>query len=240
MPRAGSSGPAPITVNGTGTVVPAAASNLAVSELMYHPPPTSLAEQAEGYVDPELFEFIELVNTSTTLTVDLTGATFTDGVAVALPSTTIAPGARVVIARDPVAFAVRYGAGIAANAGYGTSTSPALANGGERVVLTAAGGAVIADFSYLDSLPWPPDADGTGYSLTRIRPGPGNQDDASTWRTSAASGGTPGAGDVIALSTWLAGYGLATADSDPDHDGLSTLLDTPRAGPRSPPTARTH
>jgi Concanavalin A-like lectin/glucanases superfamily/Lamin Tail Domain/CotH kinase protein len=72
-----------ISVTGSGTVAPASAANLVVSELMYNP--------ASGP------EFIELMNIGAS-TIDLTNCAFTDGVEFAFSAgTTLAPGARVVI-----------------------------------------------------------------------------------------------------------------------------------------------
>ncbi len=131
----------------------------------------------------------------------------------------------MVIARNPAAFAFRYGAGIAAPAGFGEGSSPALSNSGETVALTAANGDVIVEFTYSDSAPWPVDADGAGYSLTAQRPGVSDPNDPETWRTSAASGGTPGTGDTVKLSAWLSGFGVANAESDTDGDGLPALVE---------------
>ncbi|MES2706603.1 MAG: lamin tail domain-containing protein [Verrucomicrobiota bacterium] len=238
-------GTSTVAVTGTGTSAPASASNLAVSEVMYHPAPSTAAEITAGFADEEQFEFVELVNTSATLTVDLTGAAFTDGIAVTLPATTVPAGGRIVIPRNPAAFAFRYGAGISTGAGFGTSTSPALSNSGETLLLKAADGQTISTFTYSDTAPWPEDADGAGYSLTAIRPGKTDPAAVASWRTSAALGGTPGKDDRIPLSTWLAGFSLTDANSDSDADGLPALIEYTAgyspivAGPGAPVSIQT-
>jgi hypothetical protein len=60
------------------------------------------------------YEYLELTHTGET-TLDLTGATFTHGLTFtfdpASPITSLAAGARLVLVKNPAAFAERYGAG---------------------------------------------------------------------------------------------------------------------------------
>ncbi|NIP94061.1 MAG: lamin tail domain-containing protein, partial [Akkermansiaceae bacterium] len=106
-----------ITVSNTGSVVAASGANLAIAELMYHP--------AEG----EGIEFLELVNTSTSETIDLTGVRFEEGIDYSFADRTqLAPGDRVVIGQSQFAGGSR------------------LADGGERLTLVDGGGSLIFDF----------------------------------------------------------------------------------------------
>jgi hypothetical protein len=159
---------------------------LRITELMYHP------SAAPGNTnDSGLFEFIELRNVSSNVSLDLRGVRFTEGVAFDFTSsaiTNLAPGGTVVLVRNLAAFLSRYDGG-AAIAGQYTG---ALDNSGERIRLEDASGEKILEFSYDTS--WYPVTDGGGASLVAM-------DDLqswdawtrkSGWRSSAYIGGTPG------------------------------------------------
>lgn len=179
---------------------PASAATLVISEIHYNP---------EGIDDAEL---IEMMNTSTS-TIDLSGVRFTAGLDFTFPAgTTLAAGARIVIVRDAAAFAKHYGTTVNVAGEFHSLTN--LDNGGEHLTLLAANGSVIADFTYDDDAPWPNDADGRGYSLTLMNPSAHPRYDLVTsWRTSIAFGGSPGAGDATiftgAASERLAYAGIA-------------------------------
>lgn len=181
-------GTATVTITNTGTTDPAAASNLVVSEIHYHP----AAEAPE--------EFIELINIGPR-PIDLTGAAFTAGVQFDFSTgaiTTLAPGSRLLVVENVAAFEARYGAGkpIAGIFAGGTR----LSNNGDRLTLVDRAGAVIADFSYDDTLPWAPEADGLGCSLTLIRPETSpDPARAPNWRPSRQPGGSPGEGDSVSV-----------------------------------------
>ena len=179
---------------------PASSANLVVSEIYYNPP---------GSLEDT--EFIELMNTSQTDTIDLTNVTLT-GVTYAFPEGfTLAPLERVVVVKDQGAFATAYNtAGM--NIAPGDFGSTNLANGGEEIAVIAEDGVTdIQRFTYNDKAPWPESADGPGFSLVLIAPQtnpdhtvPGN------WRASAATGGNPGASDAMDFS------GDPSADGDGD------------------------
>ena len=78
-----------------------------------------------------------------------------------------------------------------------------LSNSGEHLILRDRGGAVIVGFSYDDHNPWPNEADGSGSSLTLIRP-ESKPDPAlpANWRPSRLSGGSPGTTDALLLSSY--------------------------------------
>jgi Lamin Tail Domain/CotH kinase protein len=204
-----------ITITGTGSIVPAAADNLVISEVHYHPADPTPSEISAGFTDADDFEFFELLNISPGLTVNLAGCQFVNGLTHTLPSQTLAPGARLVIPRRAAAFAMRH-SGVAVAAEYYTPGGNTLSNGGEQLTLVGAGGADIARFTYGDNIPWPVEADGAGKSLVLIAPK--TKPDATDplhWRASAASNGNPGTTDALPLPGDLAG--------DDDGDGIPNI-----------------
>lgn len=178
--------------------------HLVVSEIMYHPASNSLAE------------YIELYNTSDTVTLDLTGVTFTGGVDFDFTGsaiTSLAPGERVLVVRDPATFDATYGAGLPVAGAFANAT--ALSNGGEEIKLEDPGSGTIREFTYNDKAPWPISADGTGASLILIDPDTTpDHDEGTNWR---AGNPGPGVTDPDGFS------GDPTADSDGDR--LSALLE---------------
>lgn len=182
--------------------VAATDTNLAVSEIHYHPIAPSAVEIAAGFVEPDDFEFVEVVNFSaqkvSLADVQFTrgdigegiGFRFNDGGIYSLGG-----GKRVVVVKNRAAFILRYGAGIPIAGEY----SGRLDDSGDLVTLKAATGTVIASILYGDTCPWPVAADGSGYSLTFTAPG-GDQTDPANWRTSIGLGGTPGNNDGNSFS----------------------------------------
>jgi hypothetical protein len=156
-----------------------------ITELHYHP------ADHPGVTDPNDLEFIEIMNTGSTL-VNLAGVqiaqfaaepyTFGSGV-------NLAAGDRLIVARNPAIFQLAYGTGInLAPIGYAGAN---LSNGGERIKLVGPFGETLQDFTYHDSAPWPTSPDGDGHSLEIIDP-LGDPTSAANWRASAARGGSPG------------------------------------------------
>lgn len=222
-------------------IAPAASGNIIVSELMYHPAPPNAAEEAAGFTDDQSFQWLELLNTGNR-TVDLRGAYFSVGIGFLFPDTTgpstlLPPGGRCLICEDPEAFRLRYGNTL--DATIAGQFNGALAGSGERLVLNAADGSVIMDFTYSDDLPWPIGADGSGHSLVLAHPA--SQPDPSqafNWRVSSPPGGSPAAGDTPTFEAWKAARGLTDDTADGDHDGLNTLLEYAHGGnPAVPSTA---
>ncbi len=187
---------------------------LRLTEVMFNP---SFGDQGE---------FIELCNTSDSLTLDLGGAKFTDGVDYTFPpGTTLAPGA----------FLLVVGASEAGNFGvfrtmYSLSTNVAIAgpyegrlnDTGEKLELkTAASGLDIVEFSYGDGRGWPIAADGAGHSLvplTMDAQADGGLDSPDHWRASAYRGGSPGGPDPQPPSDLVLNEILAHTDYfDPAH-----------------------
>ncbi len=211
----------------------ASAANLTVSELMYHPPSPTPAETAAGHTDSQSFQWLELLNTSAKA-IDLRGASFSMGIEfnfpdISGPGTLLAPGARILLCENTEAFLLRYGA--ARQPFIGGQFTGALANGGERLVLNAADGSVILDFTYDDTSPWPEEADGLGRSLVLVRaasrPDPSRPDPSqpASWRAAAIAGGTPGGSDATTFEAWKTAAGLTGDQADPDGDGLDNLLE---------------
>ena len=204
---------------------PAAAGNIIVTELHYHPGDPSLAEQAAGFTNADDFEFIELMNISLGV-VDLSGSRFTAGVDFTFPlNTTLTAGQRVIIVSNRNAFAARH-PGIAFSAIAGEYLNDRLNNIGEQVRLESSSGGVIFDFTYGTTGLWPAEADGTGRSLVLIRPSAnpalGN---ALNWRASAATNGTPLTTENTSYAAWKTAAGITLETDDLDGDGLLPLLE---------------
>jgi hypothetical protein len=167
--------------------------HLRVSELMYRPP-------AGGD-----FEFIELHNSSDSVTLDLAGVKFTRGIDYVFPlGITIPPGSYLLVAKATNAnnFA-------AFRAYYGLDETVPIAgpyagsfnNAGEQVTIeTAAGGSEILSFHYSDGRGWPLAAAGAGHSLVPIESATDTQaagalDYGGNWRASTRIKGSPGRAD---------------------------------------------
>ena len=157
-----------ITVTNTGANAPASASNLAISEIMYHPLDTGR-------------EFIELLNLSNTETIVLSDIRFINGIEYTFPpGSSLGPGGRVVVYQGQFANSTR------------------LSNSGERITLVDASGLIIQDFSYNDGNPWPESADGRGFSLVRISPQDDvDLNLGAQWRPSVTEGGNPARSDSV-------------------------------------------
>jgi len=200
------------TAQFTVDTVPASATNIVVSELMYHPAGPTAAEAAAGFGENS-FEFVELLNIGTQ-SVDLTGCALEDAVSFDFATTgpanrTLAPGGRLVIVGTSAGFALRYGND--ASQKIAGAFSGSLSNSGEVFTLRAMDGSTIAQFTWSDGDGWPVGADGGGYSLVLNNPAANpNYGSGESWRTSAQSGGTPGGLNGVLFT------GSMTADTDGD------------------------
>ena len=159
-------------------------SNLKVTEVHYHP-------KNQGLVDDKELEFIELKNIGTT-TLDLSGMAFTDGIQFTFPAgSKIAPGTFFVLASNQTEFAGFYK--FQADFQY----SGSLSNGGETVTMQTASKQNVISFTYSDSIPWPVEADGDGYSLVSKQVNPtGDPNDVNYWTISKFENGSPDADDT--------------------------------------------
>ncbi|RIK72538.1 MAG: hypothetical protein DCC68_26310, partial [Planctomycetota bacterium] len=168
---------------------------LRVAELMYHPSNPTQAEIDLGFTSDNAFEYVELINTSPSVTLDLTGIRFTAGISFDFTGsavTSLAPGARVLVVRNAAGFAARYGAGAGPVAGVYTG---ALDNSGEQIKIDDALNNTILDFDYNDV--WYPLTDGPGFSLVARDPlqDRGLWDNRNGWMPSDAPLGSPGAAE---------------------------------------------
>ena len=143
---------------------------LIVSEIMYHP-----SGKGGGK------EFIEVMNTSESVTLDLGGVRFTRGIEFSFASgTRLVPGGRVVVTQSQF------------------ENGTALGNGGETIKIEDANSSTVTEFAYDDTAPWPTAPDGGGPSLVLIQPETRpNPDIATNWRSSAYRDGNPSTSDAI-------------------------------------------
>jgi CotH kinase protein/Lamin Tail Domain/Fn3 associated/PA14 domain len=198
-----------------GTSAPTAA-ELVVSEICYFPP----APQGDA-------EFIELLNASATVTLDLSGARFTEGIDFTFPpGTTLAPGGRVLVVKDTAVFEALHGSGRPVAGSFANDT--ALSNTGERLRLETPDGSPLLDFTYGIALPWPASTNGLGRSMVLTNPAdPANP---LSWRPSAAANGNPGTSDSFARAPGQGLIDYALADPRPTLDAAGNFTATRRLG----------
>ena len=187
---------------------PAAPGFLVISELMYNP---------QG--PEEDLEFIELLNISPNVPIDMTGVAFTDGILYEFPTGFIIPPlTHVVVVKDQTAFTAAYNTdGLLIAPGNYESN---LSNGGEGITLSGNSGDAIQSFDYSDdnNAGWPTSPDGFGPSLVLEFP----LDDpdhglAASWKPSYQTGGNPGSGDAPPLPE--------NPSEDLDGDSLDALAE---------------
>ncbi|MCP5532466.1 MAG: lamin tail domain-containing protein [Akkermansiaceae bacterium] len=185
--------------------------NLMITEVMYNPagPPPASGEEQD-------FEYLELRNISSTVTLDLTDVRFTKGVDFDFAGsavTSLPPGAFVLVVKSIAAFEERYGSGLPVAGEWEAEDN--LSNGGEQIKLSYGAGTAIHDFEYDDIAPWPGAADGDGPAMALIDPfSAPDHALAQSWAAADASPGTDGAGDPF--GDWLASQGA----TDPMQDAL--------------------
>ena len=184
------------TYSGTPT---AAQSYLRITEIQYHPADPTPAEAAAlvGVTDDD-FEYIELLCTGFQ-PLNVTGAYFSQGIEYTFPTQTIYFAQRVILAKNPAAFALRYPKVTQVVLG---PYEGVLDNGGERLELMDACGESILDFEYKDG--WYPATDGTGRSLVlrRVSIAYNAFGDATAWGISGGVLGSPGAGDTSQVQAY--------------------------------------
>jgi hypothetical protein len=219
----GSSWSAPTRLYYFPGAVAASQASIQISEVNYHPPAPTAAEITAGWLNANDFEFVRLTNTGVA-PVDLTGIYFSNGL-----TFTAAPGLQnwlpagqsVVVVENLAAFQSRYGSGFTVLGEF----SGELDDGGEHIVLNDKTGAIISDFVYGDSAPWPTSADGQT-SLVYVG---GNQNDAASWLPSIDPGGTGVANYAAFKQRRFSPAGTPipsqAADQDPDKDGLKNVLE---------------
>ena len=200
--------------------------SLVVSEVNYHPAPTTQPERNLGFLDAEAFEWIEIKNVSN-LPIDVTDVRFTKGVDCGFPDGwTIPAGGFALMVKDPAAFHQRWGTSHDSILA-GTFTADSLKNSGEEIKLSYGAGTQILSFTYADAAPWPTTADGNGPTLVLNLPNllPDHAL-AENWRPSVQTGGSPGADDGYTFALWAAEHpGASDPNADDDKDGLSNRLE---------------
>ena len=208
--------------------------NLRVTELHYNPTATD-----------ESLEFIEVINISTTTTLDLNGVRITDGPSEPFDFSTsdvktLAPGAFALVVSDMNAFTTAY-PNVDPSLIAGTYEG-SLSNGGETIKIEDSQNGTVQEFRYEDGTgdgeeAWHASTDGGGFSLV-IRDVMGSIDawnDGAGWRPSSQMGGSPGEadtdldvdfdddGDVDADDIDLLSAGVRNADLafDLNQDGVA-------------------
>ena len=201
---------------------------LRITELNYHPSaPTPDEEDAIPGVIAEDFEWIEFLNTGTTA-LDLENVRFSNGIEFTFGQLSLAGGERLILAKNPDAFAFR-------NPEVSvTVLGPYLGflnNDGEQLQLVDAEGENILSFDFNDF--WYPTTDGEGRTLV-LREGitPFNEyDEAASWGSSLEVGGSVGEasrGYEVHFNSWQVAQFTAAERADPD---LGTALANPDGDP---------
>lgn len=164
---------------------------LRISEIHYHPADITVSESEAGWVEDD-FEFLEVTNFGAS-PVSLEGVRIEGGVQFGfggIEPKELAAGGRWVVVKRRDAFERRWGGGVPVAGEFEGS----LNNAGEVIRLLDRQGVVIHEVAYDDDPPWPPEADGAGYSLELISP-EGAIGAAAAWRI-GERGGSPGRGFV--------------------------------------------
>ncbi|HKX60605.1 MAG TPA: lamin tail domain-containing protein, partial [Verrucomicrobiae bacterium] len=168
---------------------------LRITEVMFNPP-------VGGY------EYVELFNTSSTVSLNLAGVRFTQGIDYTFATGLILPPSSYLVVVGTTDLA-----GFRAYYGLDTSVtivgpySGSLNNAGEQLVLrTSAGGRDIVNFSYGDGRGWPPGADGGGHAMVFLdsalsAQNTGSGEYAANWRPSSYLRGSPGRADPASPAT---------------------------------------
>lgn len=168
---------------------------LRISEIHFNPadPPSTSS------FDNDEFEFIELVNTSTTGSIDLSGIQLAEGISFTFGDGVVAPvlgpGERILVVENLTAFVERYGDGLPVAGEW----SGGLSNSGEQIELLDSSGERLASINYDDGELFSVAADGAGASLVLI-------DEFNTpeieqgkfyrYASSVEFGGTPGTAGI--------------------------------------------
>ncbi|TWT36647.1 CotH protein [Posidoniimonas corsicana] len=203
--------------------------SIVISEINYSPyEPTASEVASIAGVQSDDFEFLEVLNTSPTDSVNLRDFAIADGVSFTFGNTTLAPGERVVIVEDQLAFETRYGSGLNVIGEW----SGGLSGGGETITLLNAVGAELMSVSYGDSDPWPSVSDGAGATLVLAEPTntPSNQlGKYYAWRGSAEFGGSPGLASAplagVVINEVLARTELPQIDAVELYNPTSSSID---------------
>ena len=167
---------------------------LRIEVIMYHPLAPVSREREVGFDDANDFEYLEFINRSDIAAIDLQGRKISGGLEYTFPAITLAPGERIVVARNEKAFRFRYGQSVRLAREYGAPDGGnKLDNAGETLVLRDPRGNIIQSVIFDDG--WYPQTDGAGYSLQIVdvrSPDLQLWSQAAGWQPSDAVHGTPG------------------------------------------------
>jgi hypothetical protein len=150
---------------------------LVISELMYNPTPRT---------DGRNLQYVELYN-SNPWWEDISGYRLTGDILYTVPPGTILPGgAFLVVSPAPADLQTVYGL----TRVLGPSVAATKKTG--LIQLRDEQGAILLEFTYGTTLPWPAGANSTGHSIVLARPSYGEADPRA-WAISDVVGGSPGA-----------------------------------------------
>lgn len=159
--------------------------NLVINEIHYNPTVTSPLEDGDDY------EFVELYNRGSAA-LRLDNIKFTRGFSFQFPmKTSLSPDTYLVLAKDAARFQSRYGF-----APFGEFRGN-LSNTGEALELSDATGVAFDFVDYKVTAPWPTAPNGTGVSLSLVKPEFDNGL-AASWSASKLANGTPGQPNGVA------------------------------------------
>ncbi len=167
-------------------------SALRVSELMYAPPSP---EPGSPFVNDD-FAWLELRNAGSA-TLDLAGLRFAAGITHTFAPHPLAPGARLILAKNPAAFATRHATNALPLAAWASGN---LARKGETLTLVTPAGTNILTFTYAHT--WHPSTYNTGLSLVAVDLAASEPlwSTADNWRPSTQLFGTPGRSETPRLT----------------------------------------
>jgi hypothetical protein len=194
--------------------------DLKVTELNYNPP--DLVQNADTTFGKDL-EFIEFKNTGKS-SINLGGLAIDSAVTCSIPGDLLLPPGRFfVLASDTRKFYNFYG--IIPSGEFKGNFS----NSGEEILIKDNTGKKIINFSYIDSYPWPSDADGNGFTLSSAFKNPtGDPADHSYWKDSYKRSGTPFADDDSSDPAYpvISNKGKLLAYPNPSSGNISLRLAT--------------
>lgn len=172
-----------------------------INELMYNPGTGN-----------QLDEYLELYNT-TGSPIDISGWSFSDGVVLTFPASTVIPAnGYMVVSPDIAQTLTTYS--VASSFMYTGN----LSNGGESVTLLDETLLEIDTVTYDDVSPWPSSPDGSGHSL-ELKDSVLDNSVATNWSASLSTGGTP-----LALSS-IFGLNLPVVSSVNDPNDIVAAQD---------------
>ena len=199
--------------------------HLRLTELMYRPlaPSTLELAQNSNWIESD-FEFVELMNTSAEMSLDLTGVRITNGVEFAFPEGfALPPQQHTVIVANRAAFEARYGNPADQAIAGEFAAASRLRDSGETLKLEDGTSSTIVEFAFDDDQDrgWPLRADGRGSSL-QIVDWQGDYGNGRNWRPSSRIHGTPGSGADSVESSLMINE-VVSSSQDPLVDAVELV-----------------